>query len=145
MITYTPEQMAAKLQRLSAGTIPGIRAGMDQACELVVTRSKENCTPGKSPYYRAPFITGMLRDSIDKDVTENGKQLIGEIFDPVDYALAIHEGRSTSSQKSIVAGGQSISWGGPRPFILDAITEEQDTILEILSAAVTGQVRRECI
>ena len=139
---YTPEEMAAKLQRLPAKTVPAMEKGLDKAGLNIVGKSKEDCTPGKSRYYRAPYSDDNdpnrkpphMRDTITHKV-EHGGGLSGAwvkctVGTPKDYSLHVHEG--TSKMQA-------------RPFILDNIVDEKDTTMEFLSEALEEAIRQECI
>lgn len=128
MRTMTPEQMAAKLKDISTDMIPTIKTGMADACRNIEGRAKKNCTPGQSPYSRAPHVTGTLSRSMGSHVEVDGKNITGIVsaggedspVGPVEYAIHIHEGTSRMA---------------PRPFILDAIIEEEKTTLGFISDA----------
>ncbi len=134
----TPEQLAAKLSNLSAKSIPAIEKEMANACLNVVGLSKEYCTPGKSPYYKAPYSDDNdprrkpphMRDVIDYEVKTEGKSVRGIIKNPKDYALAVHDG--TSKMQG-------------RAFILDPIKAKSSETVEILSDALIRSLREECV
>lgn len=54
---YTPEEMALKLQRLSARSIPAMEKGMLKACQNVEGKAKEDCTPGNQKI--SPLAKGL--------------------------------------------------------------------------------------
>lgn len=139
MVTFTPQQMAAKLQALHTDEIPALVEGMKKACLLAEGKAKENCTPGKSPYYKAPYSDDNdprrkpphMRDTIEGKVADvTSSSVRGVVGTPKDYAIHVHEGTSRMQA---------------RPFILDAITEEENNILEILSESTRQVVRRQCV
>ena len=139
---YTPEEMALKLQRLSARSIPAMEKGMLKACQNVEGKAKEDCTPGKSRYYKAPYSDDNdpnrkpphMRDTITSKVETggglSGGWVKGTVGTPKDYSLHVHEG--TSKMKA-------------RPFILDNIIDEKDTTMEILEEALADEIRQECV
>ena len=136
MITMSPEQMAAKLKNLSNAMRPGIERGMKDACRNIEGRAKKNCTPGESPYSRAPHVTGTLSRSMGSHVEVDGNKIKGIVSaggedskeGPVEYAIHVHEGTSRMA---------------PRPFILDAIQSEEKKTLEFLTDAVEEAVEEE--
>jgi len=89
--------------------------------------AKENCTPGMSPYYRAPMITGWLRESIESMVTVDAEGVVCSIFDPVEYAVFVHDGTYRMPA---------------RPFILDSILSERENTLEAISRAVEEHIEK---
>lgn len=139
---YTPEEMALKLQRLTAKTVPAIEKGMLKACLNIEGKAKEDCTPGKSRYYKAPYSDDNdprrkpphMRDTITSKVESGGglggAWVKGTVGTPKEYSLHVHEG--TSKMQA-------------RPFILDNIIDEKDTTLEILGDALADAIREECV
>ena len=139
MVTFTPQQMAAKLAALHTDEIPALVQAMEKACLLAEGKAKENCTPGKSPYYKAPYSDDNdprrkpphMRDTIEGKVAEvTASSVRGVVGTPKDYGIHVHEGTSRMQA---------------RPFILDAIMEKEDNILEILSDATRQVVQRQCV
>lgn len=136
MRTMTPEQMAAKLKDLSYAMIPAMKKGMGNACRNIEGRAKKNCTPGESPYPRAPHVTGTLSRSMGSHVEVDGNKITGIVSaggedskeGPVEYAINVHEGTSRMA---------------PRPFILDAIIEEEEKTLEFLGDATEEALEAE--
>jgi sRNA-binding carbon storage regulator CsrA len=138
-VVYTPAQMAAKLTRLHTETIPALVKGMTDACLNVEGKCKIDCTLGKSRYYKAPYSDDNypgrkpphMRDTIEGKVVEvTSSSVRGVVGTPKEYAIHIHEGTSRMQA---------------RPFISDNIKDEEETTIEILSEAIRGQVRRECV
>jgi len=129
MMAITPEQMAAKLKELSHAMTPGIKRGMEDACLNIEGHAKKNCTPGESPYSRAPHVSGTLSRSMGSHVEVDGNKIKGIVSaggedskeGPVEYAIHVHEGTSRMA---------------PRPFILDAIIEEEDKTVEFLAEPI---------
>jgi len=119
MARMTPEQLKARLDKAAERIIPSVEKGMDLAALNVEARAKLNCSPGSSPYYRAPFQTGLLRAEIYHQTEVHGKQVQGFVCSPTEYAEAVHEGSSRMQG---------------RPFILDAIVSERDATQKILAA-----------
>ena len=130
MKTITPEELQHRIRKLSEASIPAILKGMTDAAMNVEAKAKENCTPGLSPYYRAPHVTGTLRRSISSKVETKGNEVHGIVGAGVSYAVEVHEGTSRMP---------------PRPFILDAIIEKKNETLEYLSRALEGGIRRHTI
>jgi hypothetical protein len=135
----TPEQMAAKLAALNADEIPALEEAMNKACLNIEALSKDYCTPGKSPYYKAPYSDDNdprrqpphMRDTIEGRVKETTPSSVtGEVGTPKEYALAVHEG--TKRMRA-------------RAFILDAINEKKEETLAILGDATVAVIRRQCV
>ena len=121
------EELQRKLQNISRTMVPAIEKGMADATMNIEGKAKENCTPGSSPYYKAPHITGTLRRSISSKVEQRGNEVKGMVGTGVDYAIDVHDGSSKMP---------------PRPFILDAITEKQTETIDFLSDAVKDGIRK---
>jgi hypothetical protein len=139
MITYTPEQMAAKLRALHTDEIPALVQAMGDACLVAEGEAKNYCTPGKSPYYKAPYTDDNdprrkpphMRDTIEGKVAEvTASAVVGRLGTPKDYAIHVHEGTSRMQA---------------RPFLLDAIKAKEDDIVGILAEATREVVRRQCV
>jgi len=126
---YTVEQMAAKLLMVKAETIPALERALGQACLNIEGLAKENCTPGKSPYYKAPFDTGTLRTNIRSLVEVSEDYVQGTIYDGIEYAIHVHEG--TSRMKA-------------RPFILDAVKEKEPETLAIMENFLVMGLVKHC-
>ena len=127
MERITLEELQRRMRKLSEASIPALLEGMTNAAMNVEAKAKENCTPGSSPYPRAPHITGTMRRSISSKVETMGNEVHGIVGAGVSYAIKVHEGTSRMP---------------PRPFILDAIIEEKNETLEFLSDAVEVGIRR---
>ena len=125
----TQEQLLQKLSNLKESTVPSVAKGMKKAALNVEAKAKENCTPGKSPYYRAPYsddndpkrIPPHMRDVMFSEVQVSGNQVRGTVGNPKSYAAAVHEGTDRMQA---------------RPFILDAIKEKDNETRALLSEAL---------
>ena len=126
MTTISIEELQRKLKNISTDMLPALKGAMTDAAMNIEGKAKENCTPGQSPYYKAPLITGTMRRSISSKVEVKGNEIRGVVGAGVDYAIDVHEGTSRMEA---------------RPFILDAITEKEDDTLGFLSDAVESNLR----
>ena len=118
----TPAQLAAELRRRQGIIRSNLEPKMMKAAANVEGRAKIYCTPGESPYPKAPYQTGFLRRAMTSGVIKEGDAVVGVVGNGMSYAVAVHEGSSR------MAG---------RPFILDAIKDEKETTAAILGEAVT--------
>jgi hypothetical protein len=125
MARMTPEQLKARLDKLSIRIVPAVAAGMKLAAANVEGRAKVNCTPGESPYYKAPFDQGYLRKAMAHEVVVAGRSVYGHIGNGMDYSTAVHEGTSRMQG---------------RPFMLDAIISERETTAALLSEALNDEM-----
>lgn len=117
----TPAQLAAELRRRHGIIRSKVHEKMTKAAANVEGRAKVYCTPGESPYSKAPYQTGFLRAAMTSGVITEGQNVVGVVGNGASYALAVHEGTSRM---------------GARPFILDAIRDERETTAAILGEAV---------
>lgn len=123
------EELQAKLRNMSLGMVPAIEKGMADATMNIEGKAKENCTPGSSPYYKAPHITGTMRRSIASKTDTRGNEVIGIVHaggEKANYAEEVHEGTSRMP---------------PRPYILDAIISEETKTIGFLEDAVKQGIR----
>ncbi len=114
-----------------------IKAAMGKSCALVERTAKQT----------APKDTGALRNSIQFDVRENGSEIVGTVFTPLEYApyvefgtglFAEKNGRKTpwlyedeKTGKTIFTRGQK-----PHPYLRPALFENRNKITEILRESV---------
>ena len=129
-MTISIEELQEKLKSISADMLPVLKEAMTDATMNIEGKAKENCTPGQSPYYKAPLITGTMRRSIGSKIDVKGNEIKGIIHaggEKANYAEDVHEGTSRMSA---------------RPYILDAITEKESDTLGFLSDAVESNLRR---
>lgn len=134
----TPEELVQKLNNLKADAVPAIERGMKNAAYNVEAKARENCTPGKSPYYRAPYsddndpkrVPPHMRDVMYNKVTVTGNKVSSVFGNPKPYAAAVHEGTSRMQA---------------RPFILDAIKAEDRTTRIHLTDAIMQSLQKECV
>ena len=117
----TPAQLAAELRRRQGIIRQKLDSKMMKAAVNVEGVAKKNCTPGESPYSKAPYQTGFLRRAMTSGVIKEGDAVVGVVGNGMSYALPVHEGTSKM---------------GGRPFILDAVKSEADTTARILGEAV---------
>lgn len=110
MARMTPAQLKARLDKAAKRVIEDTHTGMQKAALNIEERAKLNCSPGSSPYGKAPFDTGLLRAEIYHQVEVFGNTVQGFVISPTEYAEPVHEGSSRMQG---------------RPFILDAIVSER--------------------
>jgi len=134
----TPEELSLKLGQLTKKAFPAIERGLTNAALNVEGESKQYCTPGKSPYYKAPYTDDNdprrkpphMRDVMFTTVEVSTDQIKATIGNPKNYALAVHDG-TTRMQA--------------RPFILDAIKAKDKETRIHLSDAVYKGLKDQCV
>ena len=113
-----------------------INDGMKKCCALVERSAKE----------KVPVQTGELRRSITSKVENNGLEVTGTIYTPLEYAPYIEYGTGLFAEK----GGRPTPWGyqddkgewhttsgqPPQPYMRPALNENRTTILEILGGSI---------
>jgi len=115
------EELLRRIRALGTGLMPALEKGMKMATTNMERKAKENCTPGMTPYYRAPVQTGWLRENIESMVVTEPRMVVGSIYDFVEYAAYVHDGTYKMPA---------------RPFILDAIISERETTGDLIAEAV---------
>ena len=113
-----------------------INDGMKKCCALVERSAKE----------KVPVQTGELRRSITSKVENNGLEVTGTIYTPLEYAPYIEYGTALFAEK----GGRPTPWcyqddkgewhttsgQPPQPYMRPALNENRTTILEILGGSI---------
>lgn len=110
--------------------------GMKKSCALIERSAKE----------KVPVQTGELRRSITSKVENNGREVIGTVYTPLEYAPYIEYGTGLFAEK----GGRPTPWSyqddkgewhttsgqPPQPYMRPALDENRTTILEILGGSI---------
>ena len=113
-----------------------INDGMKKCCALVERSAKE----------KVPVQTGELRRSITSKVENNGLEITGTIYTPLEYAPYVEYGTGLFAEK----GGRPTPWcyqddkgewhttsgQPPKPYMRPALNENRTTILEILGGSI---------
>jgi hypothetical protein len=123
-----PEELREMLERISAKSIPAAQWGMGNAVLHIEGVAKKYCTPGQTPYYKAPYTDDNdphrepphMRDVMYSRVRVSGNKVQGTVGNPKHYSPWVHDGSSYMEA---------------RPFILDAIiASREDTFLYLQEA-----------
>ena len=110
--------------------------GMKKSCALIERSAKE----------KVPVQTGELRRSITSKVENNGREVTGTVYTPLEYAPYIEYGTGLFAEK----GGRPTPWSyqdykgewhtasgqPPQPYMRPALDENRTTILEILGGSI---------
>ena len=114
-----------------------IRAAMGKCCALVERTAKQT----------APKDTGALRNSIQSEVQNDGFDIKGVVFSPLEYApyveygtglFAEENGRKTPWTYEDEETGERIFTRGqkPHPYLRPALFENREKITKILEESV---------
>ena len=112
-------------------------AAMGKACALVEKEAKSN----------APKDTGALRRSISSKVEVEGREVIGTVFTPLEYAPYIEYGTGLFAESG---GRKDVPWHyqddkgewhstngiHPCPFMRSALLDNRNKIIEILGEGI---------
>ena len=112
-------------------------AAMGKACALVEKEAKSN----------APKDTGALRRSISSKVEVEGKEVIGTVFTPLEYAPYVEYGTGLFAESG---GRKDVPWNyqddkgewhstsgqKPQPFMRPTIEDNRNKIIEILGEGI---------
>ena len=96
---------------------------------------------------KAPKNTGELKRSITSKVENEGRQVVGEVFTPLEYAPYVEYGTGLFAEKG---GRKDVPWHymdekgewhstngqRPQPFMRPALQENRERILEYIKAGV---------
>ena len=124
-----------RLEKLS--NTENIEKAMGKACAVVEAAAKQN----------APKDTGALRQSISSKVEVEGKEVIGTIFTPLEYAPYIEYGTGLFAESG---GRKDVPWNyqddkgewhstsgqKPQPFMRPAIEDNRNKIIKILGEGI---------
>lgn len=116
-----------------------LTAAMGKACALVERSAKQ----------KAPKDTGELRRSITSKVDNNGDEIVGEIFTPLEYAPYIEFGTGLFAENG---GRTDVPWNyqddkgewhstsgmKPRPYLRPALDENREEILRIIKEGISN-------
>lgn len=115
----------------------GLAAAMGRACALVERSAKQ----------KAPKDTGALRNSIQSKVENNGFEVVGIVFTPLEYAPYIEYGTGLFAEE----GGRKTPWTyedektgeriftrgqKPKPYLRPALYENKEKITQLLREGV---------
>lgn len=129
------DEVLKRLKKLS--NTENIEKAMGKACAVVEAAAKQN----------APKDTGALRSSITSKVEVEGKEVIGTVFTPLEYAPYIEYGTGLFAESG---GRKDVPWNyqddkgewhstsgqKPQPFMRPAIEDNRKKIIEILKEGV---------
>ncbi len=115
-------------------------AALQKACALVERSAKEN----------APKGVGELRRSITSKIEEDGDEVIGVVFTPLEYAPYVEYGTGLFAEDG--GGRQDVPWHyqddegewhttsgqHPQPFMRPALDENRERIFEIFKEALSN-------
>lgn len=141
------DELIRALQERSDAVLKAAQEGLYQAGLAIAAKAQDNCTPGTTPYWKAPLETGALRSRIKAEetpkVTEDG-EIHSEVTCNISYAEPVHEGHFTRHSRSSFAGASRYSLGSEsrsyvpgRPFLLDAMNAKKEDTLK----TVAGQIK----
>ena len=129
------DRVLKRLEKLS--NTENIEKAMGKACAVVEAAAKQN----------APKDTGALRSSITSKVEVEGKEVIGTIFTPLEYAPYIEYGTGLFAESG---GRKDVPWNyqddkgewhstsgiKPHPFMRPAIEDNRNKIIKILKESI---------
>ena len=129
------DKVLKRLEKLS--NTENIEKAMGKACAVVEAAAKQN----------APKDTGALRRSITSKVEVEGKDVIGTIFTPLEYAPYVEYGTGLFAESG---GRKDVPWNyqddkgewhstsgqKPQPFMRPAIEDNRNKIIKILKEGV---------
>ena len=115
-----------------------IRAALGRACAIVERSAKE----------KAPKGTGELRRSITSRIEQDGDDLTGVVFTPLEYAPYVEYGTGLFAEEG---GRKDVPWHyqddegnwhstsgqHPQPFLRPALNENREEIIRILKEGAT--------
>lgn len=128
------------LERLdSLVDIENVKQAMGKACALVERSAKQ----------KAPKDTGALRRSITSKVEQDGANVVGIVFTPLEYAPYVEYGTGLFAEEG---GRADVPWHyqddrgewhsssgqKPQPYMRPALNENREQIKRILREAISN-------
>lgn len=115
-----------------------LRNAMGRALGMVERKAKE----------KAPKDTGALRRSITSEITQEGNELVGYVFTPLEYAPYVEYGTGLFAENG--NGRKDVPWGyidekgewhstrgqKPQPYMRPALNESREEIVRIFKEAL---------
>ena len=129
----------ALIEQLKSQLDPeALKRAMGKACAVVERSAKQ----------KAPKGNGELRRSITSEVFEEGGEVVGVVFTPLEYAPYVEYGTGLFAENG---GRQDVPWcyqddegewhttsgQHPQPFMRPAFNENREQIKRILKEAIT--------
>lgn len=132
------ENLDAVIKGLEGAVVDDIRPGIEKACALVERSAKE----------KAPKDTGALRRSITSEVREDGNEVYGIVFTPLEYAPYVEYGTGLFAESG---GRQDVPWcyqddkgewhstsgQKPQPFMRPALAENREEIIRLIAREIS--------
>ncbi len=110
---------------------PGVVASVTAACKLIEDEAKRLC----------PVDTGALQASIETNVDDSGKTVVGTVGTDVDYAAYVEFGTGIRGAASAGAGEgpYSSTWAGmvAQPFMRPAVDNNRGAVLDLFRSNVS--------
>lgn len=125
------EEILGQLEELAS--VSQMEKALEKACALVERSAKE----------KAPQGVGDLRRSITSKIENNGEEIQGVVYTPLEYAPYVEYGTGLFAEEG---GRQDVPWHyqdekgewhstsgqHPQPYMRPALDENREQILEIL-------------
>lgn len=128
-VVFTPRNNAG--QFIQTVVTPGVIAS--------VTAASQQLAQTAQGY--APVDTGDLRDSIQANVTETGKTVVGTVTAGMFYAAYVEfgTGRRGSASPGAGAGPYNLSWPGmvAQPYLRPAMDEMRGLVLDLFRSNIS--------
>lgn len=126
------------IKGLENAVIDDIRPGIEKACALVERSAKE----------KAPKDTGALRRSITSEVRQEGSEVYGVVFTPLEYAPYVEYGTGLFAESG---GRKDVPWcyqddkgewhstsgQKPQPFMRPALAENREEIIRTIAREIS--------
>ena len=131
------EEVIDSIEQL--GDLPNLKEALGKACALVERSAKQ----------KAPKGTGELRRSITSKIEEDGDELVGVVYTPLEYAPYVEFGTGLFAEEG---GRKDVPWNykddkgdwhstsgqKPQPFMRPALDENREEVLRILKGGLSN-------
>lgn len=132
------EEVLESIQNL--GDVSGLESALGKACALVESTAKQ----------KAPRGTGELSRSITSKVEQDGDDLVGVVYTPLEYAPYVEYGTGLFAEggngrkdvpwhyKDDKGEWHSTSGMKPQPFLRPALDENRERVLELIKEGLNN-------
>lgn len=124
----TPTELTARITSLGKDIPEELKKSVLKAAQNIEAEAKRYCTPGKSPYKKAPYSDDNdprrqpphMRDVMYSKVVE-GKRIQAVVGNTKSYAFHVHQGTSKMPARPFIMDAVKAKVGDTNAFLKDGV------------------------